>query len=285
MSRSVQLISSLLNPDELWLSHAQLTHIANFLHSHAGLVFGKDKHKWLTTVVSQFVKTHGIGSCDALIANLEADATLRQSFINEFTINESFLFRDRPLLESFTKHLLVPRMQRPEPAHIWSAAAATGDEPVTLALLCAETQARIGGDWVIHASDIDTEALETAKRGVFDRRKVKDVPASLLQRHFTPSVYGWQVKPEISGKIHYFHHNLISEGLPDLPGPMDFIFLRNVMIYFDRATRTSVVARAHDLLAEDGVLCLGHAESLPDDHPFFDKEALDQVVFHRKKTK
>jgi chemotaxis protein methyltransferase CheR len=285
MNRSSRLISSLVDPTRIWFSHMDLKNLAELTRSRSGIAFERDKFAWLGQVAADFMVQQKIETTDEFLGVIEKQPQIFQKFINAITINESFLFRDRTLLASFVKNLLVPRFQSGDRVTLWSAACSTGDEPVTLGILCAEAEEVIRTSWQVYASDIDTDAIEKAKLAKFDRRKVKDLPTSLLDKYFDVVANGWQATCSIKDRIQYFHCNLASFDEPALPGQVDFVFLRNVMIYFDEETRHHAISKAAAALVDGGVLCLGHAETLGRDHPLFEQVVLDQVVFYRRRQR
>jgi chemotaxis protein methyltransferase CheR len=104
--------------------------------------------------------------------------------------------------------------------------------------------------------------LQQAAEGVFSARAVSQLPADLLRRHFSPRPGGWSLDPWLLSRIHFARLNLVSEPFPDLGAPFDFVFLRNVLIYFRAASQRRVVEAVARNLAPDGYLFLGHSESL-----------------------
>lgn len=147
---------------------------------------------------------------------------------------------------------------------IWCAASSTGEEPYCLAMTALEALPR-GADIKILATDISTKVLDVARAGVYPANKAESIPPQLRQKYFTPQGRGesaaYAAKPELRRLISFNRLNLSTPPFP-MKGPMDAVFCRNVMIYFDNAVRSRLVTEIHRLLKDDGHLMVGHSESL-----------------------
>lgn len=147
----------------------------------------------------------------------------------------------------------------------WSAACSSGEEPYSMAMTLAEAFRGYEVDVRILATDISTRVLEKCRRGEYPSDKVGDVPESYLQRHFERRGRGdeetWCISEATKRMVLFKRLNLAEPPFP-MQGPMDMIFCRNVMIYFDNDVRRALLAEAHRLLKPGGYLMVGHAESL-----------------------
>lgn len=149
---------------------------------------------------------------------------------------------------------------------IWSAASSSGEEPYSIAITAEEAMpSRSGASYKVLGTDISTRVLEQAVRGVYREDKVNTVPRPLLMRYFTKSGENgstqFSVSEHLKKKVSFQRFNLISESYP-FRNPMDVIFCRNVMIYFDKPTQQAIVEKFHRLLKTGGYLFLGHSEGL-----------------------
>jgi chemotaxis protein methyltransferase CheR len=148
---------------------------------------------------------------------------------------------------------------------IWSAACASGEEPYTIAFFLAECfPLHAGWDWQITATDVSTKALDKAVNGVYPEDRVDDLPRDWHSKYFQRGQGQWagyyRVKPALRQRVTFRHLNLLGDyGFPE---PFEVIFCRNVMIYFDRPTQTQLVQKFGQMLAPQGYLLIGHAESL-----------------------
>jgi chemotaxis protein methyltransferase CheR len=183
-----------------------------------------------------------------------------QTAINLLTTNETFFFREAKhfdLLQS-----LAASARGGEPMRVWSAACSTGDEPYSMAMVLADT---LGvAPWDVLGTDISTKVLACASRGHYPNERARHVPPAFLKRYCLKGVRevegSFLVERSLRERVSFARINL-NEALPDV-GQFDCIFLRNVMIYFDKNTRRGVVARVLGRLKRGGVLCVGHSESL-----------------------
>jgi chemotaxis protein methyltransferase CheR len=190
-----------------------------------------------------------------------------QEFVNSLTTNLTSFFREEhhfPLLAEALKE------RAGRPIRIWCNAASTGEEPYSLAMTVVET---LGANPAcrIMASDIDTNVLATAQRGVYDAG-ARGLSSDRLKRHFlrgTGANAGMiRVKPELTRLIEFRPFNLMSTTW-QLGDPFDIVFCRNVMIYFDAETQRRVLERMHRVMRPDALLFVGHSENFTDSKDLF----------------
>ena len=189
-------------------------------------------------------------------------------FINAITTNLTAFFREDHHFD-FLSDTLVPywmRTRGPKPKiRIWSAGCSTGEEPYSIAMTLHESlPASAAREASILATDIDTNVLEHGATGVYDFERVQHMEPSRLKRFFKrgrgPNESKVRVVPELQPNIEFRHLNLMSAW--PVQGPLDLIFCRNVVIYFDKPTQRKLFQRFAEVLAPDGYLIIGHSESL-----------------------
>jgi len=179
--------------------------------------------------------------------------------------NESFFFRDKLPFENFRSTVLpalTAARRSSRIIRIWCAAASTGQEPYSLAMLLKEMQRDIAG-WRIDvvATDLSSEVLEKARQGIYSQFEVqRGLPIQMLIKYFTQIGDMWQIAPEIRSMVKYQQLNLLSDF--SRLGTFDLIFCRNVLIYFDQETKISLLNRLARVVAGDGYLVLGAAETV-----------------------
>lgn len=183
--------------------------------------------------------------------------------LSRVTVKESSLFRApqqfRCLRESLIPELIATGRKS---IQVWSAGCARGEEPATVAVVLAECLAGTDVQWSVLGTDVDADALESARRGRFSQRSVRRVPAEHLERYFEVRSGAYELKAEIRSHIRYASLNVVREPL-EVPGqPFDIIFLRNLLIYFGRESQARVVKGIQEILAPDGFLLVGPSESL-----------------------
>lgn len=186
--------------------------------------------------------------------------------INAITTNLTFFFRENHHFEYLANTVIPSLLEKNKTSkkiRIWSAGCSTGEEPYSIAIVLKES-VPVGWDAQVIATDLDTNVVETGMRGVYKDDRLKGVSEPRKKRWFlkgTGSNQGWiKVKPELQESIQFGQINLMHEW--PLKEPIDVIFCRNVVIYFDKPTQTKLFNRYADLLPSDGHLFIGHSESL-----------------------
>ena len=191
-----------------------------------------------------------------------------QNLINLLTTNETYFFREFYQLEVFGEVLLPELEERRKKEgnykiKIWSAGCSSGEEPYTLAIIVREILDDINlWDVEILASDIDETVLKKALRGVYDKRSVKDVPTAYLKKYFVKVGDNYKIKDEIKNMVTFEKLNLFDTPKMLRKKGYDFIFCRNVLIYFDDESRKKVVNLFYNSLNHNGYIFLGHSESI-----------------------
>lgn len=243
--------------------------LANMLRANSGLVLGPDKEYLLETRLAPVLRKHNIRDLDALAALIgSAGATTRtvtDEVVDAMTTNESFFFRDDKPFTHFRGSALPAMLAaRPSGARIrvWSAAASSGQEAYSLAMILAECKAQLGGRSVeILGTDISREQLARAREGVYTQFEVqRGLPMQLLVKYFRKEGPQWRIVDAIRDMASFREWNLLAD-----PGPLgkfDVVFCRNVLIYFDQTTKAKVLEAIARQLAPDGYLYLGGAETV-----------------------
>jgi chemotaxis protein methyltransferase CheR len=193
------------------------------------------------------------------------DEALLADITDAMTTNESFFFRDKIPFEHF-RDTIMPALLSARAAsrriRIWCAAAATGQEPYSLAIALKEMGKDLRG-WKIEivATDLSTEVLEKAKSGIYSQFEVqRGLPALMLIKYFSQVGETWQIAPEIRGMVKFMPINLLNDF--SRLGRFDLVLCRNVLIYFDQATKIGVLERIAAITERDGYLMLGGAETV-----------------------
>jgi chemotaxis protein methyltransferase CheR len=245
----------------------------------AGIDLQEGKEEMVSGRLSKRARANGFSGTEAYFEAVQSDSSgeLRSDFIDALTTNHTSFFRE-PAHFEFLKESILPHLRQRDQFTIWTAAAATGEEPHSIAVTLAEELGLLPGGASasggsaryssarpsVRASDISTRALAIAKRGVYPEERFRGLPADFLRR-YTLRGRGQQegnycFRPEIRNLIRFEQINLM-EPLP-AEGPFPVIFLRNIMIYFDRPTQEKVVAALTAKLEPGGYLFVGHSESL-----------------------
>ena len=239
--------------------------IAAMLKSRSGLVLGPDKVYLLETRLAGLMAREGVCDLAGLAAKLRPSSVLERDVVEAMTTNESLFFRDMKPFDAL-RHRILPRLHaaRPPgaPLRIWSAAASTGQEAYSIAIIAHELAAAMPGRRVeILGTDIAREMLQRARDGVYTQFEIqRGLPMQMLVKYFEKEQAQWRIKQVLRNAVTFKEMNLLGD-IRSL-GQFDVVFCRNVLIYFDAATKTGVLNTIAKQMAPDGVLFLGGAETV-----------------------
>ena len=244
----------------------ELEFLGRFLKERSGLVLVGDKSYLIESRLMPVARKHNLPGLSAVMAQLRAgNVQIESEVVEAMTTNETFFFRDKIPFDLFTETML-PAMKQARAAQrrlrIWCSACSTGQEPYSLAMILEEQAANFPGwDFEILATDISGEVLTKAKAGKFSQFEVqRGLPIQLLVKYFEQVGDLWEISPKLRAKIQFRPINLLRDF--SLLGTFDIIFCRNVLIYFDEATKIDVLKRLAGSVASDGFLVLGAAETV-----------------------
>jgi chemotaxis protein methyltransferase CheR len=192
-----------------------------------------------------------------------------QEMFNRITINETSFFRNEPQLDVFEKKVLPKIMEARKSTkrlRIWSAACSTGEEPYTIAMQLHRSLGVRLTDWHIEilGTDISERALLVAQQGRYGSYALRSTNPLIIRRYFKQADAFYQIDPEIQSMVTLEKHNLKDQFAAKRHGQWDVIFCRNVMIYFDDEMRKNCLSLFHSVLADDGMLFIGHSETIRD---------------------
>jgi chemotaxis protein methyltransferase CheR len=241
--------------------------IRKCLKERSGLVLAGDKQYLVESRLLPVAHRAGIASLGELVVALKDGGGdgLMTTVVEAMTTNETFFFRDKTPFDSFRKVVLpalLTARRTMRTVRIWCAAASTGQEPYSLAMVLKEMEPTLAG-WRIEllATDLSNDVLEKARQGLYSQFEVqRGLPIQMLIKYFTQIGDVWQIAPEIRAMVKFQQLNLLSD-LTRL-GTFDLIFCRNVLIYFDQETKVALLNRLGQMIAPDGYLVLGAAETV-----------------------
>src|SRR5690242_15777846 len=242
-------------------------YIRKLLRERSGLVLSADKQYLVESRLVPVARKVGLASLTEHVAMLKSMpvSPLTNTAVEAMTTNESFFFRDKLPFDHFRDVILPALMAvRAHEKHsrIWCAAAATGQEPNSLAMILRDIGIALK-QWRVEilATDICSAALEKAKIGLYSQFEVqRGLSIQMLIKYFIQAGEVWQISSDIRSMVTYRHFNLLQDFSSF--GPFDIVFCRNVLIYFDQATKTSVLNRIGRSMRPDGYLLLGAAETV-----------------------
>ena len=259
-------------PPPLPLAHGELSAqdalelraLKQQIRSASGLFCEGYKEKCLRRRLAVRMRARGVHRYADYAALLEADPTEYQRLVHTVTINVSKFFRNPEVWQAIRSVVLPELLDRPGAVRAWSAGTATGEEPYTLAILVREYLADAGRENEvarvdIQATDIDTDALEKARAGVYPALALVETPDAVRARWFQPGGPPYHLRAEIRSMVRFTHGDLINDPAPT---DLDLVFCRNVFIYFERELQESLLDRFVDALKPRGWLVLGKVETL-----------------------
>jgi len=267
------------------ITEPELKLLQTLVYQECGMYFDERRAHFLTDRLQRRLKACRLEtfySYYRLLTSREGKAELT-ALLEILTVNETSFFRNKPQLELFQKSVLEEMLRRKQDRRdwtirVWSAGCSTGQEPYTLAMQISDALAYyylrnplpfdmpvpkplIPPPWRVEvlASDISYSALRVAQEGIYSENQMEQVDYMYRLRYFDKMGDHYQIKRGVRDLVHFDFHNLKTEFLPQRN---DFIFCRNVMIYFDEAEQKRLIEKFYRCLNSDGYLFVGHAESL-----------------------
>lgn len=248
---------------EFVFSTADFERVRKLIYQHAGISLSPVKQDMVYSRLARRLRATGKHSFTDYLDALEKNGGDEwERFVNSLTTNLTSFFREPHHFPIFAEHLRKIGAKRP--IRIWCSAASTGEEPYSIAITVAETFGTQTSHVSIIASDLDTNVLETARHGVYPLERVEKLSPERLRRFFlrgTGNQEGYvSVRPELKAMIEFKRINLLDPTYA-VKAPLDIIFCRNVMIYFDKPTQYKILSRFAPMLQPDGLMLAGHSES------------------------
>lgn len=270
------------------LSGEEFERLRDFLYRKTGIMFSEAKRYFVERRVADRMSAAGIGNFPDYFTFLRADAGGEiEHFINAVTVNETYFYREEYQFQCLTQDLLRERLEVKSPAEavrLWSVPCSSGEEPYSLAIWLLENWPTVDSyDVEICGSDIDTNVLQDAREAVYGERALMRLPAYLVERYFERrGPQRWQLIDDIRQSIALSQVNVLDIAGMQSHGAFDVIFCRNMLIYFDDASRRRAAENLFDCLKPGGFLCLGHSESMSRISPLFEaRRYADAIVYRR----
>ena len=248
---------------EFAYSDADFERVRKLIYQHAGISLSDQKRDLVYSRLARRLRVLGLKRFSDYLDALHADKLQGEweHFVNALTTNLTSFFRESHHFDILKSHL---QKCGTRPIRIWCSAASTGEEPYSLAITAAKAFNSLKPPVRIIASDLDTNVLKTAAEGVYGFDRVARLPESDLKAYFLRGAGSREglvrVRPELQAMIEFKQINLLHARYA-IDGPLDVLFCRNVMIYFDKPTQREILARFAPLMADHGLLVAGHSES------------------------
>ncbi|WP_369824688.1 protein-glutamate O-methyltransferase CheR [Pigmentiphaga sp. NML080357] len=247
---------------EFAFSSQDFDQIRTLLRQHTGISLSDAKRSMVYSRLARRLRATGRSSFSAYLEGLRTSAPEWEFFVNALTTNLTYFYREShhfPILADYLKRKAAERGG--QTLQLWCAAASTGEEAWTLAMTAAEAFNSLAPPVRILATDLDTQVLATARQGLYRRDQLAKIPEAQIRRYFCEESEGqYRVRPELRALVGFRQLNLLDPAWA-VHGPLDAVFCRNVLIYFDRATQLKVVERMASLMPAGALLFVGHSEN------------------------
>jgi len=253
----------------LAISDADFQKFREFFYRKTGIYFDDAKRYFVDKRLVDRIEATGADDFRSWFIGLrfETQGAELQQLVNAMTVNETYFFRETYQFDCMVKHMLGEVAKRKKPGgriRIWSIPSSTGEEPYTIAIYLLERWALINDYEVeILSSDIDTQVLASAERGVYSSRSVAQLPKEYLAKYFKRlSEHEYQISRDIVNAVEFSRVNLSDANDTRRFRDIDLIFCRNLLIYFDDLSRRVAAEAMYDAMSPGGFICLGHSESM-----------------------
>jgi chemotaxis protein methyltransferase CheR len=242
---------------------ADFERIRKLIYQRAGISLSASKQDMVYSRLARRMRALGLKRFSDYLDRLHTDSGPEwEAFTNALTTNLTSFFREEHHFPILARH--IGALTR-RPLAIWCCAASTGEEPYSLAMTMVELFGSFQPPVTILATDVDTQVLRHAEQGVYSEERVAKLSAERTRRFFLRGAGAQggcvQVRDELRRLVTFRQVNLLEAAWP-VRGPLDAIFCRNVLIYFDRATQAAILRRFVPLMRRDALLFIGHSESL-----------------------
>ena len=248
------------------ITKKEIKSINQVLSSQIGISISADKRSMLELRLSKRIKELQLININQYINYIEKNNDEKIILYNLLTTNYTKFFREEYQFKSLMTKIIPDLIKKKKEISIWSAGCSTGEEPYTIAMILDHNFDRENFDFKVLATDINTEVLKKARKGIYSKSKIKNIDSNYLYRYFQKGVGKYtgyyKIKEKIRKKIKFQSLNLNTLFSQKFSQHFDIIFCRNVLIYFNEINRRKVVKEFYRSLNNYGYLILGHSESL-----------------------
>jgi len=270
----------------LHLTMEEMRIVTALVYRLTGMIFGENKRYYIERRIAERMAAAGADDVRSYLA-LATRPPEAERLINAFTVNETYFYREEHQLAALSNSILpeIVRTRRPgDLIRIWSMPCSTGEEAYSIAIWLLENWRLVDAYHIeIVGSDIDTDALERARAGLFNARSLARLPDAVRETYFEPEKrHRRRLIDDLRESVHFTATNLVDPSSVAAQGKFDVILCRNLLIYFDDAARMQAAENLYDALNPGGFLCLGHSESMARISGRFTLTRLDDaIVYHR----
>ncbi len=266
------------------LSAKNYAFLQQYIHNESGIVIDEGKQYLLEARLIPLLREHNIDSLDGLAMRLSmrsSSVAIGKQVIDAMTTNETLFFRDQIMFEALRAtliHKLKAQILTGRPLRIWSAAASSGQEAYSLAMMLLD-MGFLPGSVEILGTDLSDQVLERARQGIYVQFEVnRGLPAANLVKYFLRKGMQWQIKDEVRRMVRFEPLDL-RQRLTHM-GTFDLVLCRNVLIYFDVATKKEILTSIKKVLAPGGILLLGCAETIVNVYDGYQRNTAGQTTYY-----
>jgi chemotaxis protein methyltransferase CheR len=273
------------------ITDADFEKFREFFYRKTGIQFDTTKRYFVDKRLVERIEATGSDSFRNYFVKLrfEAGGDEMQHLVNVMTVNETYFFREAYQFDCLVRHMLdevAATRKAGSRIRIWSVPSSTGEEPYSIAIYLLERWPLINSYEVeIMSSDIDTQVLNAAQRGVYSDRSVGNLPKPYLAKYFTKIKEGeWKLSRDVTDAVEFSRVNLSDPNETRRFRDIDVIFCRNLLIYFDDVSRRIAAEAMYDALRPGGFICLGHSESMSRISSLFNVRRFPDALVYQKPT-
>lgn len=261
MSANLQSVDG--HDREFAFTRENFERVCQLIYEHAGISLKPSKQHMVYSRLARRLRVNGLDNFRDYLVLLESGNKEEwEAFVNSLTTNLTSFFREPHHFPLLADHAIKQKGRHP--VALWCAAASSGEEPYSIAMTMVDTFGSFSPPVTIVATDLDTNVLAKAEAGIYPIERVEKLSEDVVKRFFlkgTGAQSGFvRVRPELRAMIKFRQVNLLGDDW-QIRGPLDAIFCRNVMIYFDKETQLKILQRFAPLLHPDGLVFAGHSES------------------------
>jgi chemotaxis protein methyltransferase CheR len=245
------------------LTDLQFDEFRKLIYDTSGITFSETNRSILDSRLKERLREKKIDDVQQYYKIITTDLEEFKKFLDSITTNLTRFFRNQPHFDALINYVIPHVIQEKKKVgetkiRIWSAGCSTGEEPYTIAMLLQD-KLPAPYTYEIKASDISLKSILVGQQGFYPLPRITGIPKEYLDKYFTQTEEGYQVKPELMNNVHFDYHNLRNEsGVKNY----DIVFCRNVLIYFDEAAQKATIDRFYRSMSDHSYLFIGHSESL-----------------------
>jgi chemotaxis protein methyltransferase CheR len=271
------------------LSDEEFAKFCEFFYRKTGIIFDVKKKYFVERRIADRMGAAGCSTFREYFSTLrfEAAGLEMQRLVNHMTVNETYFFREDYQFKALVEGILpdlAARRPRNKPIRIWSVPCSSGEEPYSLAIYILEHWADADRyDIEILASDIDSAILGEAMAGVYGERALQRLPPDVIRKYFVKhGERGYRISDDLRGSIDFSQGNVVDPRFMRMFRDIDVIFCRNMLIYFDDASRRQAIEAMYDCMPPGGYICLGHSESMSRISSLFRPRKYSDSIIYQK---